>query len=140
MAYTGIRPRGSDSDSDETSRGRDTWRNAHGQEAQDRARPADLTLADRENPRWRGNKDPQGRPSGQGWIHPPPNAGTSRRDPRCSRGALRDITVGVAMTPAAPDHTSSTSAEGGEPTEEPMSPAGGEGRGCEADAYHLQTQ
>ena len=39
-AFTGIRPRGSDTDSGETSRGRGSWRDARSQEAHEGAEPA----------------------------------------------------------------------------------------------------
>ena len=52
-AFTGIRPRGLDTDSDETSWGRESWRDARSQEAHEGVEPA------APRPRGRGKPKPE---------------------------------------------------------------------------------
>ena len=68
--FTQMRPRDSDSGSDETTPGRESWRSARGQE---------LVVLSTPRPRGRGKRRPL--QSGHGWSHPRQIGGTDRRNP-----------------------------------------------------------
>ena len=61
-----VRTRDSDTDSDETNRGRDSWRNAHGQEAHERAEQAVPLPNERGKRKAEGDEDSEGLPNDQG--------------------------------------------------------------------------